>query len=194
VDELEKLLDAPLHVLYLKQLQLLREKALKYFQKQLNAAKEGTEYEAMSQVRILFSSFRCVFLTLLQADELFRKEAEEYTRQNPDWSYAKEASILKSSFHEITTRVRKTTEVKLRAAKQNQQAMQYLQGQMQQLQALQQQMMGSQVPWNIGATYRIPDSNFNFQFNYQQGKANLQVSCVPDESLSLLGPNGTLSR
>lgn len=80
--------------------------------------------------------------------------------------------------------------MKLRAAKQNQQAMQYLQGQMQQFQALQQQMMGAQVPWNIGATYRIPDSNFNFQFNYQQGKANLQVSCVPDESLSLLGPNG----
>jgi hypothetical protein len=38
--------------------------------------------------------------------------------------------------------------------------------------------------------YRIPDSNINLSGSYQQGKGNIQISCVPDESLPLLGPNG----
>lgn len=49
VEDLEKLLDAPLHVLYLKQLSLLRDKSLKTF-KSL-ATSDGSEYEAMMQVR-----------------------------------------------------------------------------------------------------------------------------------------------
>lgn len=51
VEELEKVLDAPLHVLYLKQLTLLREKALKTFRSTVAAAPDGgNEYEAMIQV------------------------------------------------------------------------------------------------------------------------------------------------
>jgi len=49
IDNLEKLIDAPLHVIYLKQLSLLRDKALKTF-KQTLAAAEGTEFDAMMQV------------------------------------------------------------------------------------------------------------------------------------------------
>jgi hypothetical protein len=129
IDELEKLLDAPLHVLYMKQLQLCREKAVKSFQKQLATAKDGTEYDAMSQ-----------------ADEMFRREAEECTRrQSSDWSFGKEASLLKSSLSEIVFQIRKNTQIQLKGAKQNQQAMQYLQFQNQQLQALQQQMMVSSI-------------------------------------------------
>lgn len=178
IEDLEKLLDAPLHVLYLKQLQFLKEKSLRQFRQALTtsdnaAGSGGTEYEAMSS-----------------ADELFRKEAEEYTRQNPDWSYSKEASLLKSTFLEILTKNRKIAEIKAKANKQQQQSMQYLQIQNQQLQAMQQQVMGSSSPWNVGMAYRIPDTNINVQLSYQQGKGNVQVSCVPDEASSLLGPNG----
>jgi hypothetical protein len=49
---------------------------------------------------------------------------------------------------------------------------------------------GQSSPWNIGMAYRIPDSNINLSGSYQQGKGNIQISCVPDESLPLLGPNG----
>jgi predicted RNA methylase len=49
IDDLEKLIDAPLHVIYLKQLSLLRDKALKTF-KQTLATAEGTEFDAMMQV------------------------------------------------------------------------------------------------------------------------------------------------
>jgi len=62
VEDLERALDAPLNVIYLKQLSLIREKALRNFKAGLNA--EGSEYEAM-----------------MQADEFFRREAEESTRQ-----------------------------------------------------------------------------------------------------------------
>ena len=62
VEDLERALDAPLNVIYLKQLSLIREKALRNFKAGLTA--EGSEYEAM-----------------MQADEFFRREAEESTRQ-----------------------------------------------------------------------------------------------------------------
>ena len=53
-------------------------------------------------------------------------------------------------------------------------------------------LQGQSSPWNLGVAYRIPDSNINLSGSYQQGKGNLQISCVPDESLPLLGPNGEL--
>jgi hypothetical protein len=172
IDDLERLLDAPLHVIYLKQLSIIREKALKTF-KQALGTKEGTEFEAM-----------------MQADEYYRKEAEEMTRLNPEWTYAKECQNLKSALLEIANKSKKIADVKLQASKQNAQAMQYLQIQSQQMQAIQQQVSGASSPWNIGAAYRVPDSNINLSCNYQQGKGNIVVSCVPDESVPLLGPNG----
>ena len=50
-------------------------------------------------------------------------------------------SSLKSTLNEIATRAKKITEVKLTAAKQNAQAMQFLNMQQQQIQAIQQQAM-----------------------------------------------------
>ena len=75
-----------------------------------------------------------------KADEQFRREAEEATRQNPDWSYSKEIASLKASLSELAARSRKITEVKLKASKENSKAMQFLQMQQQQLQAIQQQV------------------------------------------------------
>jgi hypothetical protein len=42
----------------------------------------------------------------------------------------------------------------------------------------------------MAVAYRIPDSNINLNVQYQQGRSSVQVSCVPDEAMSLLGPNG----
>ena len=85
VEQLERSLDAPLHVLYLKQISLLREKAIKSFKQSLST--EGSEYEAM-----------------MAADEFFRREAEESTRQNPDWDYVKESQLLKQTLGEVAGR------------------------------------------------------------------------------------------
>jgi hypothetical protein len=125
-----------------------------------------------------------------KADDFFRREAEDSTRSSPDWDYSKEISNLKLALSEIASRGRKIADVKAQAAKQTQQAMQFLQQQQQQLNAIQQQIAGGSSPWNIGAAYRVPDTNINLSCTYQQGRGNIQISCVPDESASLLGPNG----
>lgn len=66
-------------MIYLKQLSLIREKSLKIFKASL-VSESGSEYDAM-----------------MQADEIFRREAEDSTRQTPDWSYAKELLNFKVS-------------------------------------------------------------------------------------------------
>lgn len=165
-------MDAQLQVLYYRQLSLLKEKAIKAF-KQAIQSSEGTDFEAM-----------------VAADESFRKDAVEAMRPNPDWSFGREAAVLKSSLLEVANKAKKLADAKLTAAKQNQQAMDFLRTQQQQLQAMQQQMLGQSSPWNCAVAYRIPDTNLNVQASYQQGRGNVQISCVPDESVPLLGANG----
>ena len=43
------------------------------------------------------------------------------------------------------------------------------------------QLYGQSSPWNVGMAYRAPDTNFNFQGSYQQGRAYVQLSWFPDE-------------
>jgi len=78
IEELEKIIDSQLHVIYSKQISLIRDKAVKNFKASLS--NEGSEYEAM-----------------MQADEFFRKEIEEATRSNPEWDYSKEVAHLKTT-------------------------------------------------------------------------------------------------
>lgn len=74
--------------------------------------------------------------------------------------------------------MKKIQEIKLGAAKQSQQSMQYLQQQQQQLQAIQQQIQGSSSPWSGALAYRLPDSNINLSYNYQQGFIHLKYFLV----------------
>lgn len=172
IEELEKMIDAPLHVLYLRQLAMLRERAMRVYNKASTLA-EGSEFDAIAQ-----------------AEELFRREANEFTRQNPEWSFAKEITLLKNSLQELAARTKKMNDEKLTAAKSQERIMMAMGTYQQQLQAMQQQLSGGNSPWSMGVAYRIPDTNLNMQLAYQQGRANIQLSCVPDEAISLLGPNG----
>lgn len=54
----------------------------------------------------------------------------------------------------------------------------------------QQVAYGTASPWNLGLAYRIPDTNINLSAGHQQGRTNIQLSCVPDESAGMLGHNG----
>ena len=83
------------------------------------------------------------------------------------------------------------TEAGAASQRQLQTAMNYLQLQSQQMQAMQQQYMAGQAgKWSFGGAYRPPDSNINLSGSYQQGRANIVMSMVPDEGAPLLGPNG----
>jgi len=172
LEQLEAALDAPLQVLYLRQLALLREEALNKYR--VSSRTSGSsEYEAM-----------------LQADGQFTAAAEDATREGSDWDYTSERSYLQSVMNSIAESGKRATEIQLKSAQQHQTAMQFLQQQQQMIQQLQMQLYGQSSPWNIGLAYRIPDSNFNLQGSYQQGRATIQLSCVPDEYAPFLGPNG----
>ena len=172
LEELESAIDAPLQVLYLRQLALIREKAL---QKYHAAAKttEASNYEAM-----------------ITSDSLFTQEAEEATREGSDWDYAAERTHMQSVMNDLASSGKKLVDVQLKSAQQQSTAMQYLQQQQQMIQQLQMQLYGQTSPWNVGVAYRIPDTNFNLNGSYQQGRANIQLSCVPDEYAPMLGANG----
>jgi hypothetical protein len=173
--QLENALDAPLQVLYWKQLQLLRDDALQRYRR-ASKTSGASEYEAM-----------------LQADAYFVRSAEESTREGgseDEWDFSRERSALQTVMNTMAESGKKATEVQLKSAQQQQTAMQFLQQQQQMIQQLQMQLYGQSSPWNVGVAYRIPDTNFNLQGTYQQGRANVQLSCVPDEYAQFLGPNG----
>jgi hypothetical protein len=175
---LEATVDAPLHVLYLKQLGLLRDAALQRFRSATRTS-SVSDYEAM-----------------LQADSQFVSQAQQATRSSgvaatgETWDYSAERSFLQAVLNNLAESGRKISDVRDTAAQQSQTAMQFLQSQQQMIQQLQMQLYGQSSPWNVGVAYRIPDTNFNVQGTYQQGRANVQLSCVPDEYAPFLGPNG----
>ncbi|GFH60322.1 hypothetical protein CTEN210_16798 [Chaetoceros tenuissimus] len=172
LQELEAAIDAPLQVLYYRQLALLREKALESY-RSASRASETSDYEAM-----------------LQADSQFTLAADDATREGSDWDYASDRSQLQAIMNDIASTRKKLMDVQIRSSEKQQTAMAFLQQQQQMIQQLQMQLYGQSSPWNIGMAYRIPDTNFNLQGSYQQGRANVQLSCVPDEYAPMLGANG----
>ena len=46
------------------------------------------------------------------------------------------------------------------------------------------------LPVSLGLAYRLPDSNVNVSASHQRGRTNVQLSCLPDDSAPLLGPQG----
>lgn len=173
LEDLEQSIDMPMQVLFLKQLALLREDALRKYKSASGSASSSSDYEAM-----------------VAADEYFASEAEKSVRRGSGWTYAAERTHLQSVMSDVAAGGKRLADVQLKAAQQQTLAMQYLQMQQQTIQQLQQQLYGQTSPWNVGFAYRIPDSNFNLQGSHQQGKTNFQFSCVPDEYAPMLGPNG----
>jgi len=175
LEELESSLDTPLQMIYLRQLALIRDRALNRYR---SAAKtsDASDYEAM-----------------LNSDTQFVQEAEEATREGSDWDYAQERTHLQNIMSDLASSGKRVTDIQLKSSQQQSTAMQYLQQQQQMIQQLQMQLYGQTSPWNVGVAYRIPDTNFNLQGSYQQGRTNVQLSCVPDEYAPLLGPNGFTS-
>jgi hypothetical protein len=171
--ELEAAVDAPLHVLYLKLLGTLREAAVQRYRYSSVGGAAGAGAGAGNS-----------YTAMVQADAEFVRLATAATRDGTDdWDFSQERSFLQSILSLAADAGQKATDVQLNA-------MAFLQSQQQMIQQLQQQLYGQTSPWNVGIAYRIPDTNFNVNGSYQQGRANVQLSCVPDEYAPMLGPNG----
>lgn len=131
---------------------------------------------------------------LYSADAQFQAAAKDGVRPGSTWSFESERNDLHNMMTEISTQQRKLLDSQVQASLQHSKAIQFLRMQHAQMQAVQQQALGGGVgQWNVGAAYRPPDSNVNVSLGYQQGRTNVQVSMVPDESTSLLGPTGFTS-
>merc|ERR1740138_450571 len=164
--ELDAIVDTSLNSIFLKQLSILRELSISHF-------KAATVNEDVP------------------ADFVFVREAEDSIRPGSFWSYTNERTNVHNAIREISSRRKQLISERLQHAEHTANAFQYLQMQQAQMQAIQQQQFGgSSGSWNIGAAYRPPDSNLNISLGYQQGRTNIQISMVPDEQASLLGPNG----
>lgn len=171
--ELESIIDTSQHAIFMKQIQVLRENAL-------------AQFKAASTSDDMPSDF--AFFT---ADSLFQREAEEAKRPGSSWSFKQERNDLQNMMQEISTQRKRVMSLQVSAAQQQAQAMQFLHIQQNQMNAIQAQAYGGSAgQWNLGAAYRPPDTNINASLSYQQGRTNIQISMVPDESASLLGPNG----
>jgi hypothetical protein len=174
--ELEAILDTSLNSIFLKQLSILRESAISHFK----SAASNDEIPAD------FAFFA--------ADTFYLREAEESIRPGSYWNYSNERTNVHNTIREISNRRKQLISEKIQHADHQANAFQYLQMQQAQIQAMQQQQYGgSPGSWNIGLAYRPPDSNLNISMGYQQGRTNIQISMVPDEQASLLGPNGFTS-
>jgi len=172
-DELQTYLHASLLALFRKQILLLKDKAIATF-------KAGTD-EGGSPTDFIF----------YQVDNQFGMDADESMIPGSDWSYEDERKALHTYMEEYSKQRRRLYDQQLDAAQESRQAIRYLQMQETRMQQIQQQHYGGvSGNWNVGAAYRPPDSNVNISVGYQQGRTNIQISMVPDEQSSLLGPNG----
>lgn len=170
--ELEAIIDTGLMSVFMKNITIVSREALAAFKSSI-AADIPADY------------------ALYNADALFVKKAKEGTRQGSSWTFETERTDLQNMMTEIAAQQRKLHETEVNASQQQSKAMQFLQMQQAQMNAVRQQALGGSVgQWNLGAAYRPPDSNVNLSLAYQQGRTNLQVSMVPDESSTLLGPGG----
>jgi len=170
ITSLESMLDANLQNIYLRLLRNYSSQAIAKYKAQSADSLSSTAIEA--------------------AEELFTTKANAATRPSGDWSYVSERKSLRSHLNDLSSSSKRLTDFQLKAAREQSQAMQFLQMQQQQLQQVQMQLYGANSPWNFGFAYRIPDSNVNLSGQYQQGKGNVQLSCVPDDYAAMLGPNG----
>nr|UXY87104.1 GTP-binding protein isoform 1 [Cryptomonas sp.] len=174
--ELEVVLDTSLNSIFLKQISILRELAISHFKSAIVNEDVPADF---------------AFFT---ADSFYVREAEESVRPGSYWTYSTERTNVHNTIKEISIRRKQLISEKIQHAEHQANAFQYLQMQQAQMQAIQQQQYGGSAgSWNIGLAYRPPDSNLNISMGYQQGRTNIQISMVPDEQSSLLGPSGFTS-
>lgn len=171
--ELEAILDTGLNAIFLRLVQRIRDEVVASFKTSI----EGDEPEDYA---------------IFTADTRFVSEAKKCQRPSSSlWTFDCERNDLQRILSETASQQRKLIRTQLVASQQQSQAMRYVQIQHSQMQHVRQQALGGiSGQWNLGAAYRPPDSNVNISLAYEQGRTNVQVSMVPDESASLLGPMG----
>jgi len=171
-DELKTTLANSLEPIFTRQVSLLKEGALERFKDGIIGDADGASAAA-------------------KAEAAFVRDATASVPASMAWDFKAERASLSSLIAALNSQAKKAAAIKIQSAQQMQTAMSYLQMQQQQMQAIQAQYTGGQGgKWNLGAAYRPPDTDINLSASYNQGRANIQISLMPEEGANLLGPNG----
>ena len=108
VEELERTLDAPLHLCFIRQVLNLKEKAMQKYKNGIRTS-EGSDYESM-----------------MAADSYFAKECEDSIREGSDWSYTNERNTLLQTMNTLAQKTKKMNDITNKANAAQQQAMGYV--------------------------------------------------------------------
>ena len=163
-------LDGQLRVLYAKQLVILRDAAIQNFRRGGCDASEA-EYAGM-----------------VAAERAFCREAEASSRA--EWTYAAELGELRDALKAVAAASSDWRDAVIKAAQTRANCFTVLKKLAFELDAATASRLGNDSPWNAALAWRVPETNVNLSGALQRGKSNVVVSVVPDDSASLLGPNG----
>jgi len=158
--ELVQSVDSMLHILFLRQLALLRRQMTAKFEK------VALNVEAVSQ-----------------ADQQFVAQAHELRRPDSDWSYDQERYALRAVLEGSVRRGEAVEEQRMLATRTQQSTVEIINKLQSQMENLQQkvQAMRAGSPWFFSSSYRIPHTPFQLIGRYQQGRANVELSLNPDK-------------
>ena len=114
--------------------------------------------------------------------------AEAARRPGADWESSSETAAAAAISREVRSRQAKVADVAAKAQKQQQaylQVFQLYQAQIAQLK----QAVGEQ-PATLQMSYRVPDTDLALSASRSDDRTTLSLTCVPDDSAPLLGPQG----
>lgn len=161
-------LDGQLRCLYEKQLSMLVDAAVSDF-------RHGHDDE---------------YLRMVKTERNFVKAAEESTRNGAAWSYDGHRAQLRSLLAAVAAKSAELRQTELKVAQQRAQYFTALNKLVNDLEDATQAHFGLDSPVDAGLALRIPETNINLSAALQRAKTTVQLSVVPDDSASLLGPSG----
>eukprot|EP00633_Aureoumbra_lagunensis_P008557 CAMPEP_0197321384 /NCGR_PEP_ID=MMETSP0891-20130614/64835_1 /TAXON_ID=44058 ORGANISM="Aureoumbra lagunensis, Strain CCMP1510" /NCGR_SAMPLE_ID=MMETSP0891 /ASSEMBLY_ACC=CAM_ASM_000534 /LENGTH=275 /DNA_ID=CAMNT_0042813245 /DNA_START=766 /DNA_END=1593 /DNA_ORIENTATION=- len=169
-DYLHRLLDAQLKVLYEKQLRILRDVALAEFQGTIGSGC-ADEHER-----------------IFKSERAFCVAAVEASREH--WSYESARRELRDSLFTVASSSSQVRAATLKSAQQRANYFTVLRKLVYELDDATNARLGLDSPIDAAIAFRFPETNINLSAALQKAKTNIQLSCVPDDSASILGPSG----
>jgi len=114
--------------------------------------------------------------------------AEAARRPRATWESASESAAAAAVAREVRSRQAKVADVTIKAQKQQQAYLQVFQ--LYQAQIAQLKQAVGESPATLQMSYRVPDTDLALSASRSDDRTTLSLTCVPDDSAPLLGPQG----
>ena len=125
---------------------------------------------------------------MVSAERSFSRLADEASR--PRWSYEAALGELRSSLQAVARASGLERDAALKAAQQRAKCFTVLKKLAVELDLATGARLGTDSPIEAAIAFRVPETNINLAASLARAKTTVQISCLPDDSAPLLGPNG----